>query len=162
MPHAAPRRSRLTHPSALAAALLCAAALPALAASSVASSAAEGSSASIGSVSDSFKSSSNSSTTKTAQGDYRITDVAAADGQPGMVRLTLAPTDGGTAEREPLQLTLPQAAVDRGRLARGELVTAQPRAYGVAFARQDEPQQAFFLVLEDTWYRELPAHPVVL
>lgn len=156
MSHPALRPSHL-----LLATVLAAAAWPALASSSAASSAAEGSSASIGSVSDSFKSSSNSSTTKTAQGDYRVTDVAAADDKPGMLRLTLAPVDGD-AQREPLQLTLPQAAVERGRLARGEVVTAQPRAYGVAFARQDEPQQAFFLVLEDAWYRELPAHPVVL
>ncbi|MFO1338710.1 MAG: hypothetical protein U1F53_10840 [Burkholderiaceae bacterium] len=123
MPHPVLRPWRL-----LPAALLCAATWPALASSSAASSAAEGSSASIGSVSDSFKSSSNSSTTRTAQGDYRVTDVAAADGQPGMLRLTLAPA-GGDTPREPLELTLPQAAVERGRLALGELVTAQPRAW---------------------------------
>ena len=50
---------------------------------------------------------------------YRITDVAAADGQPGMVRLTLAPTDSGTAEREPLTQAARQDQRVEQRLVQG-------------------------------------------
>ena len=71
--------------------LLSAVALPALAASSAASSASDSVSASSDSASNSVKKSSNSSsgTKEIANGDYRITDVAAVAERPGAVRLTL-------------------------------------------------------------------------
>lgn len=138
------------------AALALAAAMPALAASS-ASSASSTASTSIGASSDSIQNSSESSSqqNRTAQGDYRVTDVAVADGKPGMVRVSLQAAEGD----ESFDLVLPQQAAQAGRVAVGEVVHAAPRPYGVEFARADN-RQAFFLVLQDEWYRELATNPV--
>ncbi|HJV71924.1 hypothetical protein [Ideonella sp.] len=134
--------------------------LPALAASSAASSASESLSTSVGSVSDSFKGSSESSTqpNRTADGDYRVVEVAALDERPGMLQLTLQPASG---EGDAFALVLPQKAADAGGVAPGQVVRAQNRPYGVEFARADS-QQPFFLVLEDDWYRELASNAVTL
>ncbi len=142
---------------------LAAAALPAAAASSAASSASEGASASVGSVSDSFKKSSDGSSNTNnnlADGDYKVIDVAALPERPGTVRLTLqaVPERGEDSE---FALYLPVKAVDQSHLAPGGIVTARHRPYGVEFAG-GEPQQAFFLVLDDDWYRELLSKPVAL
>ncbi|MBL0086807.1 MAG: hypothetical protein IPP87_19145 [Ideonella sp.] len=95
-----------------------------------------------------------------AQGDYKVIDLAAAEGRPGMARLTLqATTDRG--EDTEFYLYLPQPVVERQRLAQGQLVQAQPRPYGVAFA-QGEPRQPFFLVIDDALQRELQTQPVSL
>lgn len=139
---------------------LAGASLPALAASSAASSASESLSTSVGSISDSFRQSSDSSSrpTRTADGNYRVTEVAAVGGRPGMLKLTLQPAaEGGEA----FALVLPQKAVDAGGVAVGQTVQARNRPYGVEFARADT-RQAFFLVLEDEWYRELASNPVTL
>lgn len=143
----------LLAPAALA---LAAVALPAGAASS-ASSASSTASTSIGSLSDSIKNSSESSSrpARTAQGDYRVTAVAAVDEKPGMLRVTLQ----ATAAEETFDLVLPQLAAEAGGVAVGEVVHAAPRPYGVEFARADN-RQAFFLVLQDEWYRELASNPV--
>lgn len=143
----------LLAPVALA---LAAAALPALAASS-ASSASSTASTSIGASSDSIQNSSESSSNqnRTAQGDYRVTAVAAVDEKPGMVRVTLQAAEAGDS----FDLVLPQKAADLGRVAVGEVVHAAPRPYGVEFARADN-RQAFFLVLQDEWFRELASNPV--
>jgi hypothetical protein len=140
--------------------LLAAASLPALAASSAASSASESLSTSVGSISNSFRGSSDSSTgpTRTTDGDYRVVDVAQAD-QPGMLALTLQPAAPGQGEA--FVLVLPQQAADNGGVAVGGVVRAANRPYGVEFARADN-RQAFFLVLDDDWYRELDSHPVTL
>jgi len=96
-----------------------------------------------------------------AAGDYTVLEVVTLADQPGRVRLTLQaladPSDAGT-----VHLVLPQPAFERSRLAAGGTVTARVRPYGLEFARADT-QQAFFLVLDDTWHRELaPPRAVVM
>ncbi len=124
-------------------------------ADSFVSSAAGAGSASSGSVSDSFKQSSASSSggERRAEGRYRVTEVAQADAA-GKLRLKLE-RDGA----EPVELTLPQAALAARAVAVGDEVQATPQPYGIAFAHADTGQ-AFFLVLEDGWHRELAARPV--
>ena len=126
-------------------------------ADSFVSSAAGAGSASSGSVSDSFKQSSGSSSggEKRAEGRYRVTEVAQAP-EAGKLRLTLK-RDGA----EPVELTLPQAALAARAVNVGDEVQATPQTYGIAFAHADTGQ-AFYLVLEDTWHRELAARPVTL
>jgi ABC-type amino acid transport substrate-binding protein len=136
-------------------AALALAAHAAQAASNAASSAADAGSSALGSVSDSFRGSSNSSSggEHRAEGRYRVTEVAKADAA-GKLRLTL--------EREgaaPVELTLPQQALAARAVNVGDEVQATPQAYGVAFAHADTGQ-AFFLVLEDAWARELAARVV--
>lgn len=123
-------------------------------ADSFVSSAAGAGSASSGSVSDSFKQSSGSSSggERRAEGRYRVTEVAQADA--GKLRLTLA-RDGS----EPIELTLPQQALAARAVNVGDEVQATPQPYGIAFAHADTGQ-AFFLVLEDAWHRELAARVV--
>lgn len=123
-------------------------------ADSFVSSAAGAGSASSGSVSDSFKQSSGSSSggERRAEGRYRVTEVAQADA--GKLRLTLK-RDGA----EPVELTLPQQALAARAVTVGDEVQATPQAYGIAFAHADTGQ-AFFLVLEDAWARELAARVV--
>jgi len=150
------------NPSLAAFALLCGAgALPALAESSASSAASNSASTSVGSSSTSVEKSSDSSKgNNVAEGDYRIIEMAAAADRPGAVRLKLqALAERGAAGE--FFLVLPQQAVDQGRLAAGQTVTARQRAYGLEFARS-ETQQAFFLVLADDWYRELQTNPVRL
>ncbi|KQW45503.1 MULTISPECIES: hypothetical protein [unclassified Roseateles] len=127
-------------------------------ATSFASSAAGAGSASSGSVSDSFKASSGSSTggDKRAEGRYRVTEVAQADA--GKLRLTLA-RDGAAQPNDTVELTLPQQALAARAVNVGDAVQATPQPYGVAFAHADTGQ-AFFLVLEDAWHRELAARVV--
>lgn len=123
-------------------------------ADSFVSSAAGAGSASSGSVSDSFKQSSGSSSggERRAEGRYRVTEVAQADA--GKLRLTLK-RDGA----EPVELTLPQQALAARAVTVGDEVQATPQTYGIAFAHADTGQ-AFFLVLEDAWARELAARVV--
>lgn len=124
-------------------------------ADSFVSSAAGAGSASSGSVSDSFKASSGASSggERRAEGRYRVTDVAQAP-EAGKLRLTLA-----RAGTEPVELTLPQAALAARGVAVGDEVEATPQPYGVAFAHADTGR-AFYLVLEDAWAREMAARPV--
>ena len=141
-------------------AMLGAAAGPVLAASSASSASSEGSSASVGSLSTSIEKSSNSSSKgdKVAEGDYRIIEVAAADRQPGKMRLTLRALNPADGE---FFLTLPQEAVLQGRLAAGGVVSARAHTYGLQFAA-GTPREAFFLVLQDAWYQELQTKAVTL
>ncbi|HSW05020.1 hypothetical protein [Aquabacterium sp.] len=142
--------------------LLGAAQLPALAASTAASSASEGGSASVGSVSTSIRKSSDSSSKATgiAQGDYRIIEVTVVAEQPGLQRLALQAV-ADDSEQGALFLYVPQPVVVQARLAAGQVVNASQRPYGIQFAKA-ESREAFFLVLEDDWYRELPSRPVAL
>ena len=135
-------------------AALALAAHAAQASSTTASSAADAGSSASGSVSDSFKTSSNSSSggERRAEGRYRVTEVAQADA--GKLRLTM--TREGA---EPVELTLPQQALAARAVNVGDEVQATPQPYGVAFAHADTGQ-AFFLVLEDAWHRELAARVV--
>lgn len=123
-------------------------------ADSFVSSTASAGSASSGSVSDSFKASSGSSGggERRAEGRYRVTEVARADA--GKLRLTLQ-REGSTD----VELTLPAQALAARAVQVGDEVQATPRPYGIAFAHADTGQ-AFFLVLEDAWHRELAARVV--
>ena len=132
---------------------------PAWAASSAASLASQSLATSSGSVSDSSENSSDSSrrNARQAQGDYRVVEVAALAESPGKTRVMLQPVSG---EGEALALYLPQQAIDEGRVATGQVVRAEQRPYGVQFARADN-SQAFFLMLDDEWHRELASNPVL-
>ena len=93
-----------------------------------------------------------------AAGDYRVEAVSVAADRPGMVRLALQPTaDDG--QRAAFVLVLPQRTAEQQRLVRGDTVSVRERAYGFEFTRADT-QQAFYLVLDDAWQRELDARPV--
>jgi hypothetical protein len=117
------------------------------------------SSASVGSVSDSFKASSDgSSRTTAAQGDYKVIEVAAVAERPEMARLRLQSLAGQEGE---VQLDLPARTVERSGIEVGQVVAVQVRPYGLEFARGDT-REAFFLVLDDDWHRELRAHAVAL
>jgi hypothetical protein len=148
-------------PAAIAV-LFWAAATSSMGASSAASSASEGMSASIGSISGSVQKSSGSSSraTDVAEGNYEVIDVAAVPERPGIVRLKMqAQADHGAGGE--VFLFLPQGVVDQSHLAQGRIVLARQRPYGVEFA-DGRTQQAFFLVLDDDWYRELHTKAVEL
>lgn len=141
--------------------LSCLAAATSSQAGSFTSSASSAGSASVGSLSDSIRGSSNSSrTTQVAEGDYRIIDVAEAADRPGLLRLTLQLATAAGQDGE-FFLDLPEPTFARQGLARGDIVSAQRRPYGLAFARADT-REAFFLVLADDWFRELDPRPVTL
>jgi hypothetical protein len=135
---------------------------PSMAESSAASSASESVSTSVGSLSTSIQKSSDGSSKATgvAEGDYRIIDVATLPERPGTARMTLQAVASGKDEGT-FFLYLPQQVVEHDRLAQGKVVTAHQRPYGVEFANADT-RQAFFLVLDDAWYRELQTRPVAL
>jgi hypothetical protein len=133
---------------------------PGAQADSFTSSASSAGSASSGSVSNSMRGSSRSSTggdDRTAAVDYRIVELAAAPGRPGLVRITLQADD----PQQQLVLDLPQAIAAQQRLGRGDAVQARKRVYGFEFARGDT-QAAFYLVLDDDWYDDLAARPLSL
>ncbi len=123
-------------------------------ASSAASSASSAGSASLRGSSDSIQNSSDSSRNdnQVAEGDYRITAVEAIAARPGMLRLTMEPLAAGAAGG--FALVLPRHALDAPGIAAGDVVSARHRPYGIEFARSDT-RQAFFLVLADTWHRDL-------
>lgn len=135
-------------------------ALPASAESitSAGSSASSAGSASLKGSSDSITGSSDSSSTdKTAlvhDGDYRVAAVAPAD-KPDSVRLMLEPLD--MANAQPFALTVPTQAFKGELPVAGDRIHAQRRAYGVQFARAQEP---FFLVLADAWTDDLASRPI--
>ncbi|MFO0121030.1 MAG: hypothetical protein ACK520_00935 [Inhella sp.] len=131
-------------------------ALPA-AADTLTSSAASLASQSVASLSDSVSGSSQSSSggeKKVAAGTYRVTEVAQAPQRPGKLQLHLEPAGEGA---QPFVLTLDAQLAQREGVARvGALVEAQPRPYGVAFART-EATQPFLLALADAWMSDLDA-----
>ncbi len=132
------------------------AAAPAHASGSSASSASsEAGSASVGSLSTSFETSSASSTggEKVATGDYRLLEVAESAGRPDAVRLKLQAVPGTGATGE-FFLHVPRVTAERHGVATGQVVSASTRPYGVEFAL-GAPRQAFFLLMDDAWYREL-------
>jgi hypothetical protein len=159
----------------LALALACA--LPAWAESASSAGLSGSASASVGSASDSLGRSSAGSSRQgghaRAEGDYRIVEVAALAERPGMARLSLHPVasaDAGQGLADPrdtpspdgaFDLVLPLRVVRQALLEPGRVVTARPRPYGLEFA-QGEPRQAFFLVLDDDWMRELAPKAVPL
>ena len=140
--------------------LACAAPLSCLAASSVGSSVSDSLTQSSGSVSDSIHGSSHSSSpdNKQVKGDYKVIDMAQADGAPGFVELHLQPVAAGAQE---IWLRVPQAAADHGHVANGAIVTALQRPYGIEFAA-NQPRAAFFLALADDVARDMKMAPVAL
>ena len=129
------------------------------------SSASSAASTSVGSSSTSLETSSNSSTgnKRVTQGPYTVLGMTAVAQQPDMLQLRLqgvAAADGTPANE--LTLTLPRVTAEREQLAAGHTVLAQHRPYGLAFATMDSEGQArpFFLVLDDSWHRELHNRPV--
>jgi hypothetical protein len=107
------------------------------------------------------KSSDSSSGDKHArvQGDYRIAEIVEPQERPGMLRLALQAVERPGADGD-LFLYVPVKVAEESGLAVGGIVAAQPRAYGVEFSNGD-PRQAFFLVLDDAWHRELQAKAVL-
>jgi hypothetical protein len=126
-------------------------------AESFASSAVSAGSQSIGSLSTSIRGSSDSSSPdeKTAEGDYRIIEVATLAERPGMLRLRLQALDQAAG----FLLDLPQATFDQQRLAVGDVLGVRHREYGLAVERA-ATREAFFLVLADTWMGELESRKV--
>ncbi len=140
--------------------LLAALALPVIAGSSASSASSDSVSTSVGSISTSFEKSSDASSKgdKVAEGEYRIIEVAVAEQRPGAMRLKLQAVAEPGADGE-FYLYLPRQALEQGRLAEGQVVTARHRPYGIEFAKSEAP---FFLVLQDAWYRELHNKVVTL
>ncbi|HPL30731.1 MAG TPA: hypothetical protein PLG21_22020 [Anaerolineae bacterium] len=131
------------------------------------SSAASSTSASLGSSSTSLGKSSDGSSSskdKVAQGPYTLVEMVALADQPDQVQLRLAPVAAattGTPAPTGFTLTLPRETAERARLAVGQVITAEHRPYGLAFATGATGAQApFYLVLDDAWYRELASRPV--
>lgn len=147
------------------AAFSAACALPAQAASTAASSAGSAGSASSGSVSDSIGASSNSSDgdERVAAGQYQVIGIAQAPAKADTTRMTLRATAaaaGANALRE-FHLDVPNRALAARRVATGDLVQVNERAYGYEFAHADT-NAAFFLALQDAWYRELGSKKVAI
>jgi hypothetical protein len=126
-------------------------------ADSLASSASSASSTSVGSISDSLGGSSKSSATglKTANGPYRIIDIAQTPNRANLARVTMQ----GELPDQRIVLDLPKATFDQQQLVKGDFVYAQNRVYGIEFAHNDT-RTPFYLVLDDAWYGELAARPV--
>jgi hypothetical protein len=143
--------------------LLCLAATAPCRAEGSASSASSAGSASVGSLSDSVRGSSNSSSRddRVAEGDYRIVEVAELAGRPGQLRLTLQAAAANAGDEPAFFLDLPKRATEQPGLARGDVISARHRPYGLEFARADT-RQAFFLALADDWFRELDPRAVSL
>lgn len=158
------RLSTLVAPAALA---LVALGAPPSHAESFASSASSAGSASLGSLSDSLRGSSNSSSgdRHAAAGDYRVIAVGVDPDRPGTRRYTLVPVEGSAAGG--FELRVPDAALGDRPIAVDDIVQAQTRPYGLAFARGAAPgggavAQPFFLVLADDWHGALDPRAVSL
>ena len=136
----------------LAAAALALALAPAGATVSASSAVSDSVDVSARAISHSLKRSSDSSSGRpVAQGDYRVTQVAQV--APEVQEVTLQAV-AGTGARGELVLHMPDRAVQAGGVAVGEVVLARQRPYGYELARADT-RAAFFLLLDDPWYREL-------
>lgn len=134
----------------------------AMAGSTISTSISDSVATAVGSLSTSIKKSSQSASGEdtVAEGDYKVIDVATVAGRPGMVRLRLQAQADAGPEGE-YHLTVPQQAVDAHGVVAGQVLSAQHRPYGVAFAAADTGR-AFFLVLQDAWYHELSLRPIAL
>ncbi len=138
--------------------------LAAVSAQAGSSSASSAASDSVGSLSTSIQKSSTSSSTnnKVAQGQYKVIDMAEIAQQPNMMRVRLQAL--AAAPTQEFTLILPRKAAERGELAKGRIIEAQKRPFGLAFSVLDMNGIAtpFFLVLDDAWFRELESRPVSL
>ena len=128
-------------------------------ATSFTSTASSAGSASTGSISDSIGSSSDSSgdDRRVAAGDYRVIDVAQAPAKIDTTRVTLRAVGAGPARE--FYLDVPNRALAERRVNLGELVQVSDRVYGYEFAHADT-RRAFFLALQDDWYRDLASRKV--
>ncbi len=157
----APPLNRL--PALLLALPLSLAAPLALAGPSSASSAASDSvGASSGSVSTSSEASSDSSKSddRTTAGDYRVAEAVETAARPGLLRLRLQALAEARTGYEFFLYVPVQTAQDHG-VAAGRVLTARERAYGLEFTVAEAPAP-FFLLLDDTWQRELNTRALTL
>lgn len=131
-------------------------------ASSASSTASSATSASIGSLSNSIQASSASSTpgNQVTAGDYRVIELTAVEGRPDQLRLRLQALAVSGAQGE-FFLFVPRTTVEQHRVETGQVIGARARPYGFEFAA-GTPRQAFFLVVDDAWQRELRTTPVTL
>jgi hypothetical protein len=151
-----------TFTRALALALAAAACTLPAHADSVASSASSAGSASSASISDSMGASSNSSNgdrRRVATGPYRVIDIAQAPAKADTTRVTLRAVAGDAATE--FWVDVPDRALADRRIAKDEVVQVNERVYGYEFAYGDT-KQAFFLALQDDWYRELASRKVTI
>lgn len=151
-----------TFTRALALALAAAACTLPAHADSVASSASSAGSASSASISDSIGGSSNSSSgdhRRVTTGPYRVIDIAQAPAKADTTRVTLRAVAGDAATE--FWVDVPDRALADRRIAKDEVVQVNERVYGYEFAYGDT-KKAFFLALQDDWYRELASHKVTI
>jgi hypothetical protein len=87
---------------------------------------------------------------KTAQGPYRITQVAQVVERPGYVALTLEPAAG---QAQGFTLTLTQGLAEEQGLVAGQTIAVQHRSYGLAFAKAVEAAP-FLLAVDDLLRRD--------
>jgi hypothetical protein len=115
-----------------------------------------------GSASTSSEASSDSSTTakRAAAGDYRVAEVTETAARPGLLRLRLQALEAQRAGYEFFLYVPQQTAQDHG-VARGQVLTARERPYGLEFA-QATTRTPFFLLLDDEWQRELSTRALTL
>jgi len=147
---------------ALALALAAAACTLPAHADSVASSASSAGSASSASISDSIGGSSNSSSgdrRRVTTGPYRVIDIAQAPAKADTTRVTLRAVAGDAATE--FWVDVPDRALADRRIAKDEVVQVNERVYGYEFAYGDT-KKAFFLALQDDWYRELASRKVTI
>lgn len=121
-------------------------------------------SAAVGSLSESLVASSASISgddkdKKTAAGDYRVQEVTQTT-DPDTLRLTLDAVDGTGAQGRYF-LKVPRQTAWAHKVDVGTVVTVQARPYGLALATGAD-RHAFYLLMDDAWYRELATRPVVL
>lgn len=128
--------------------------------SSAVVSASDGLSTSSDASSMSSRHSSRSSSRPLAMGDYRVTRVADA-GEAGRKEVTFVALDARAGTEGEQTFSLPDAAIAKGALAPGRVVSARERPYGVELARADT-RTAFFLLLADDWQRDLKTVAVTL
>jgi hypothetical protein len=148
--------------AALALALAAAACTLPAHADSVASSASSAGSASSASISDSIGGSSNSSSgdrRRVTTGPYRVIDIAQAPAKADTTRVTLRAVAGDAATE--FWVDVPDRALADRRIAKDEVVQVNERVYGYEFAYGDT-KKAFFLALQDDWYRELASRKVTI
>jgi len=151
-----------TFTRALALALAAAACTLPAHADSVASSASSAGSASSASISDSIGGSSNSSSgdrRRVTTGPYRVIDIAQAPAKADATRVTLRAVAGDAATE--FWVDVPDRALADRRIAKDEVVQVNERVYGYEFAYGDT-KKAFFLALQDDWYRELASRKVTI
>lgn len=132
---------------------------PSHAASSAVASASDSVSTSVETMSRSLhRSSTSSSPRPLAQGDYKVIQVAQV--APGLHDVTLQAV-AATGNEGQVTLRVADKVVADGGLVVGQVVSARERPYGYEFTRADT-RVAFFLMLDDAWYRELQSVAVTL